>query len=144
MWLAVLIMAVTFSLGLALGWSVSSAWAPYLGLAIILLIEGALRALRRNLAGVYSDRGLGYYLLSMGAIVLGLAWLGDQLGLGRVGSVPSLTLALEVALSLRILGYLDAIRDELTAAPRVPSPHETFGPAPGPAADGAMKAGKVA
>lgn len=142
MWLAVVAAVAAFLFGLAVNLTASTAHAPYLGLLVVVMLESGARALRRNLSGLYTDRGYGYYLVSMIVVVFGLAWVGEQLSLGRVGNVPSLTLAVEVALSVRILGHVDAIREALVTAPEVPSPHETYGPPPPDQEP--RKAGKVA
>ncbi len=142
MWLAVVAAVVAFLFGLAVNLTASTAHAPYLGLLVVVMLESGARALRRNLDGLYTDRGYGYYLGSMIVVVFGLAWVGEQLSLGRVGNVSSLTLAVEVALSVRILGHVDAIREALVTTPEVPSPHESYGPPPPDQEP--RKAGKVA
>jgi small basic protein len=113
MWLALLAFGAALAYGLHAGWTVTTAAGAEVSLLVLVLVEAGLRALRRNLAGVYTDRGFSYYLLTMGVVVLGLAWLGEQLSLGRVGQVSSLTLALEIALAFRMLSHVDAIREAL-------------------------------
>lgn len=131
MWLPLAALLVTLALGLALGFSVSTSWAPYLGLLILVLLNAGLRALRRNLAGRYTNRGFWYHLLSTSAVVLGLGWLAENLSLGRVGSTPALTLALLVVLATRIFNDVDEIRGALAEPESVPSPYETYGPGKG-------------
>ncbi|MCZ7600065.1 MAG: hypothetical protein M5U09_23210 [Gammaproteobacteria bacterium] len=131
MWLALLAFAVSLTIGLRAGWTVTSAAAAEVSLLLLVLVEAGLRALRRNLAGVYTDRGFSYYLVTMSVAVLGLAWLGEQLSLGRVGPVPSLTLALEFALAFRMLGHVDAIREALVQPPGGGSDEQTSGGWPG-------------
>jgi len=129
------------AIGLQVGWMVTSAQAVVLSLLLLVLLEAGLRALRRNLAGLYTDRGFGYYLVTMSVAVLVLAWLGEQLSLGRVGQVPSLTLALEIALALRMLGQIDAIREALVQPSGEATGHE---PASDPVWLGDGKEGRLA
>ena len=128
MWRAILALAVMVAIGLQAGWTVTSAHAVWVSLLILVLVEAGLRALRRNLDGVYTDRGFSYYLVTMTLAVLSLAWLGEQLSLGRVGQVPSLTLALEIALAFRMLGHVDAIRDALMRPASVDDPASDMPP----------------
>ncbi len=141
MWLALLVFGALLAIGLQVGWMVTSAQAVVLSLLLLVLLEAGLRALRRNLAGLYTDRGFGYYLVTMSVAVLVLAWLGEQLSLGRVGQVPSLTLALEIALALRMLGQIDAIREALVQPSGEATGHE---PASDPVWLGDGKEGRLA
>ncbi|MBI2300778.1 MAG: DUF1290 domain-containing protein [Armatimonadetes bacterium] len=109
MWLALLAMLLTLVIGLWMGRSFSPAVAPYVGLAVLVLLGSGLRALRVRSEGRYSQRGIVYDCLSTLVAVIGLAWLGEQLSLGRVGNVPALTLALEVVLAARILGCAEQL-----------------------------------
>lgn len=117
MWLALLVMLALLSLGLWLGVSVSTVQAPYLGLLILVLLDGGLRLLRTALSG----RPVGIAALSepagLAVVVLGLAWLGERLSLGRVGGVPSFTLAIEIVLAARILGGAEDLRQAWSQPP---------------------------
>lgn len=128
MWLAWLALALGLTAVLLGGWSVDTAYAGYVALLVIVLLESAARALRGHVTGDLSDRDLGWHAAAMACAVLVVAWVGEQLSVGRVGSVPSVTLALEVALAFRILAHVDALRAALSRPPAVPSPHESYGP----------------
>ncbi len=108
--IALLVLLVTCLAGVWSGWSAPAALLPYGALLVLVLVESAARAVRRWLEGAYNERDFGYYLGSMAVAVTALGWLGDWLSLGRIGAVPSLTLALEVALCVRTLGHVDAAR----------------------------------
>ncbi|NUQ00813.1 MAG: DUF1290 domain-containing protein [Armatimonadetes bacterium] len=111
---AVVAFALALGLGLGSGLTATSALAPYLALATVALLESAVGALRAWLEQG-GGRSPGEPLVNL-AVVLLLAWLGEHLSLGRVGTVSSLTLALEMALVVRILTHLEAIRAARRAA----------------------------
>jgi len=140
MWLALLVFGALLAIGLQVGWMVTSAQAVVLSLLLLVLLEAGASFAAEPGRALYRP-GFRYYLVTMSVAVLVLAWLGEQLSLGRVGQVPSLTLALEIALALRMLGQIDAIREALVQTVRRGHGHE---PASDPVWLGDGKEGRLA